>query len=191
MCFIAALHSDLERLSGSKPPPLAHRGKLPSFVIGTKEHRAAWVIFRYAKSYMLFRRLTRLFVHDRSEHYTRFGGWQRSRNVIMVSIDREPFTVAWVNPAFEALFGFTLDEMQTGVTPRIMQRHDLSDLKMAHHKKVACLGMNGLYDTPFKDTFVNYNKAGEPVEVDLTIFRMVLGGGHGGCVGFVTTMKHV
>ena len=63
----------------------------------TTEKHAMHIINKYAYAFKSYRNLVLLFTHT--------SGWIKSLQPIMITIPVEPYTIVWVNPIFEKMYG--------------------------------------------------------------------------------------
>lgn len=143
------------------------------------ECRALTVINHYATSYIWYKRVRALFDLETrpipiptgrkaADQKGLFGSWVLSEHAVMVTISIEPFTVVWVNPAFEKLYGYTREDV-VGRTPKVLQGL-FTNHGVALNKKIQCAGMlNGGFTSVTTRRMVNHTKHGDPVTVNLHI----------------------
>ena len=97
-----------------------------------REWVAIQTIHKYTRSYMSYRRLKAIFECAPNS----FSNWAESREAIMVTNDVEPYTIVWVNTAFEQLYGYTLSEVQ-GETQTVLHGPQ-TDRITAHMNRLEC-----------------------------------------------------
>ena len=99
----------------------------------SREWVAVQTIHKYTKSYISYRKLKAIF--ECAPHS--FSNWAESREAIMVTNDVEPFTIVWVNKAFEQLYGYALSDLQ-GKEPNVLHGPQ-TDRTAANRHRLECM----------------------------------------------------
>ena len=151
--------------------------------------QALLVIAKYASSHVAFRRATLAVDALASrDHRGHLDGWHSSTRAIMVTTPLLPFTIVWVNPAFEQVFGYSLEEAR-GRTPRMLQGPDTNH-SVARHKQIEVIHMVSFHreDVVLRQ-FVNVRRNGTPILVDMAIHytELELGQAGGATIPLVVT----